>query len=82
MHSSDLPESANISSKVDDLATQSGKLEKDLAETMAYIKNVNTSADKPANTDKEAKVSQVATSSRVSTSFIDSSNDHSSNVRY
>ena len=72
--------SADLSSKVDDLATQSAKLEKDLAETMAYIKNVNTSADKPANTDKGAKVSQVAASSRVSTSVTDSSNDRRFNV--
>jgi len=55
-----LSESANLSSKVDDLAARSAKLEKDLAETIAFIKNVSSSADKPATTDKGAKVSQVA----------------------
>ena len=47
---------------------------------MAYIKNVNTSADKPVKTNKGAKVSQVAASSRVSTSVTDSSNDRRFNV--
>jgi len=34
----DLPESANFSLKVDELATRSAKLEKDLAETIAILK--------------------------------------------
>ena len=57
IHSSNLSESANLSSKVDDLAARSAKLEKDLAETIAFITNASSSADKPAT---GAKVSQVA----------------------
>ena len=41
--------SNSCSSKVDKLAIQSVELEKDLAETIAFIKNVSRSAEKSVN---------------------------------
>jgi len=43
-------ETVDLSTKVDDLAIQSAKLEKDLAETIALFKNnVSSSAEKTIN---------------------------------
>ena len=76
----DQPEVSDLSSKVDNLATRSAKLEKDLAETIAFIKNVSTSADKSVDTDKGAIVSAASSRPLASTSNMNSSNDRRFNV--
>ena len=51
-------ETVDLSSKVDDLATQSAKLEKELAEAIAFIKNASRSTEKSVNSKQPAVSAQ------------------------